>query len=44
MTNMPKLNINFFLYFLVLLFFTNITHSREPIDFIKDVTSEASLI
>ena len=44
MTNMHKLNINFFLYFLVLLFFTNITHSREPIDFIKDVTSEASLI
>ena len=44
MTNMPKFKINFFLYFLVLLFFTNITHSREPIDFIKDVTSEASLI
>ena len=44
MTNMHKLNINFFLYFLVLLFFTNTTHSREPIDFIKDVTSEASLI
>ena len=44
MTNMSKLKINFFLYFLVLLFFTNTTHSREPIDFIKDVTSEASLI
>ena len=44
MTNMSKLKINFFLYFLVLLFFTNISHSREPIDFIKDVTSEASLI
>ena len=44
MTKMPKFKINFFLYFLVLLFFTNITHSREPIDFIKDVTSEASLI
>jgi len=44
MINTSKLKINYLLYFLIFLFFTNITYSKEPIDFIKNITSEASLI
>jgi len=41
---MSKLKINYLLYFLIFFFFSNISHSKEPIDFIKNITSEASLI
>ena len=44
MINMSKLKINYLLYFLIFFFFSNISHSKEPIDFIKNITSEASLI
>jgi len=44
MIDTSKLKINYLLYFLIFLFFTNITYSKEPIDFIKNITSEASLI
>ena len=44
MINTSKLKINYLLYFLIFLFFTNIAYSKEPIDFIKNITSEASLI
>ena len=44
MINISKLKINYLLYFLIFLFFTNTTHSKEPIDFIKNITSQASLI
>ena len=44
MISTSKLKINYLLYFLIFLFFTNIAYSKEPIDFIKNITSEASLI
>jgi len=39
-----KLRIHYLFYFLIFFLFANISQSKEPIDFIKDITSEASSI
>ncbi len=44
MIKLPKIKIIYFAYLIILVLFTNQSHSREPINFIKDITTEASLI
>ena len=39
-----KLRIHYLFYFLTFFLFASISQSKEPIDFIKDITSEASSI
>ncbi len=39
-----KLRIDFLFYLIILCLFTEISQSKEPINFIKDITSEASAI
>ena len=39
-----KFKIHYLFYILIFFLFVNTSHSREPINFIKDITSEASAI